>query len=536
MKMLLTFLKNEFIRISKINLLRYGDANKSQRTIIMYLVIWVLALAFIFSYTSEIRNIFLLSLVEDEIINVLVMPMVMICILLNISISIFWGSGLLLSDTNANMQLAFPIHESILTISKLFILYVVAAFLDTLLLLPMTILFGTATGKGIHFYLITMVNVLLLPIIPCLLGTIIGTCIYRILRNPSATLVRTKTMLSVALLLAYMVYMFWKFVNPSESSSFSFTTTVMFHSGSRYISSLLQHNILSLAAYWTAILLIGNMLLHNLIAICQSWYSNFDRHKTTIIPIRSNMFIPDNAISALINRERRRYFSTPTYATNTACGFLFAIVFVIFVGIANDKVTPTMELLSDFFQISSDAADVLYVYTLTILTSLSCTTYASISIEGEHIEVVKSLPITAQDVFNAKVRFHLSLSVPLIVILNTAMTFFLHMPWYLAVLGYIMPLSFSVFVGVLGYILNLLFPNFEWDNATQIIKQSFPVFLNTLLSVIVTFGTTYLLLKYFSEVVILGSFMACIVIILIACIMAFSLKKMDHVFVNNFEK
>lgn len=200
MKMLLALLKNEFIQISKINLLRYGDANKSQRTIIMYLVICVLALAFIFSFTSEIRNIFLLSLVEDEIINVLVMPMVMICILLNISISIFWGSGLLLSDTNANMHLALPIHESILTISKLFILYVVAAFLDTLLLLPMTILFGTATGEGIHFYLITMVNVLLLPIIPCLLGTIIGTCIYRILRNPSATLVRTKTMLSVALL------------------------------------------------------------------------------------------------------------------------------------------------------------------------------------------------------------------------------------------------------------------------------------------------------------------------------------------------
>ena len=39
----------------------------------------------------------------------LVVPMVLICVILNIAISIFWGSGLLLSDTNIDSVLALPI-------------------------------------------------------------------------------------------------------------------------------------------------------------------------------------------------------------------------------------------------------------------------------------------------------------------------------------------------------------------------------------------------------------------------------------------
>lgn len=522
----MNLLKNEFLRISKINLIRFGDVKKRQRTILLYLVICVAASVFLFSYASEMRDIFLLSWKEDEIINTLIIPLVMVCLILNIAVSVFWGSGLLLSDTNADTQLALPVHLSILTVSKLFVLYLILALLDMLLLLPMAILFRITSGAGILSYLIMTVNVLLLPTVPCLFGIIIGAGIYHVLRSPSALVVRLKTIFVVVLLFAYMVFMFWKFPDISKGGfSFSLTSTMLFSLGSRYMKSLLRHNILPLAAYWTAILLVCGLLLHGLMVIYRNWYCNSDSSREISAFIGSKAFIPNKAISALIKREQRRYFSTPVYITNTACGFLLSIVFVILVGMANDKVIPYIDLLSDYFQIAPAVTDVLYVYALTICISLSSTTYASISIEGKQIDVLKSLPISAQDVFIAKVRFHLSLSIPVIVILNTVMTLFLHLPWYIAVLGYIMPLSFSVFIGVAGYTLNMLFPNFEWDNVTQIIKQSFPAILSTLLCAVVTCGTTYLLLKYFSDVVILGSFIACIVIILIVCVMMFWLKE-----------
>lgn len=524
--MLLTLLKREFLRISKINLIQYGNAKKRQQTMFLHLVVCVAAFVFLFSFVSKMRGIFLLSWMEDEIISVFIMPMAAICLILNIAGSVFWGSGLLLSNTNDGAQLALPIRLSILTVSKLFILYVAAAFLDILLLLPMVVLFGMTTGAGLLFYLIMVVNVLLLPIIPCLLGTIIGAGIYHILRNPSALIVRMKTILVAVLLLAYMVFMFWKFPDISKGGfRFRFTPAALFSFGCRYIKSLLQHNILSLSVYWTVILLIGGLLLHSLMTINRSWYCNSDSGNKISAPIGSKAFIPSGAISALFKRERCRYFSTPVYMMNTACGFLFAVVFVVLTGIANEKVTPYIDLFSDYFQIAPAATDVLYVYALTILISLSSTTCASISIEGKQIEVLKSLPISAQDVFRAKIRFHLSLSTPIILILNTALTLLLQFPWYTAILGYIMPLSFSAFAGVSGYLLNLLLPNFEWDNVTQIIKQSLPVMLGTLLCIFAACGTAYLILKYFFDMVILGSFIACIVIILIVCIMMIWIKK-----------
>lgn len=70
-------------------------------------------------------------------------------------------------------------------------------------------------------------------------------------------------------------------------------------------------------------------------------------------------------------------------------------------------------------------------------------------------------------------------------------------------LGYAFPLLCSVLIGMIGYILNLIFPNFEWENVTHIIKQSLPAILTALIGVVVTCGTAYLLLR-FSQVLCLS--------------------------------
>ena len=91
---------------------------------------------------------------------------------------------------NADVQLALPVRLSILIISKLLVLNLVLVFLDMILLLPMIVLFGITTGAGIFFYLIMAGNTLLFPMIPCLLGTMVGSGIYRILRSPSELFIR----------------------------------------------------------------------------------------------------------------------------------------------------------------------------------------------------------------------------------------------------------------------------------------------------------------------------------------------------------
>lgn len=527
MKMLLTLCKNELLRASKINQIRYtADAKERKKTMLLYLIVFVIAVGLIVSFAHGISGIFSISWVENDIINSLIVPMVFVCLTVNIAISIFWGSGLLLSEVNADARLALPIRLSTLIVSHLFVLYLFLAILDMLLLFPMDVLFGLTAGTGKMSNLINLGNILLFPIVPCLLGVIIGTGIYRILRSSSVLIARLKTIFAVLLLFSFIVFMFLIFPDISKGNTrFSFTATALHILVSRYVKSLLYNDMLSLAVYWGAILIASGLLLHCLMASYQNWYCNPVSRKENSMEINSKMFTKNSIISALIIRERRRYFSIPAYFTNTALGFLLAITFVMLVALANEKIVPYVDLFSGYFQIEPAAADILYIFAFTIFISLSNTTYASISIEGKQMEVLNSLPIKAHDIFKAKVGFHLSLAIPIILTLNTIMALSLHFPWYKAILGYIMPLAFTSFTGVTEYILNLVFPDFEWNNVTHIVKQSFPAIISTVFSTLATCGTAYLLLKYFSDIFLLGSFIACIVIILIVCIMLIYLKK-----------
>ena len=536
MKLLLILCKNELLKASKVNQFRYTvDVKKRKKMMFLYLLIFMIIVGIIAHYVHGIRNIFSIVWAVDDIINSLIVPMTFICLIINVVISVFWGSGLLLSDTNVDAQLVLPIHLSLIISSKLFVLYLFLAVLDTMLLLPMNVLFRITAGEGILLYLISMGNILLLPIIPCLVGVIIGTGIYRILRNRSVLIARFKTIFTALFLFAFIVFMFLKYSDTMrETIHFSHTKNTLYNLANRYMKSLLYYDIVSLVIYWGVILFVGFLIWHGLIAVYQSWYYNSNSQTEKTVDISARMFCQKSAIATLIIRERRRYFSISAYFTNTALGFLLAITFVLLIVVANEKIVPYVDLFSGYFQVGYTTADMLYIFAFTIVISLSNTTYASISIEGKQMEILYSLPVNAYEIRKAKILFHLSLSVPFILVLNTIMASNLHFHWGKVLLGYLMPLAFTTFAGVTGYILNLLFPDFEWTNATQIVKQSFSAIMTTVLVTSLTCGTAYLLLKYFSNILLLSSFIMCAFIFFVTCIMMVWLKKHCKQIYSNF--
>ena len=100
-------------------------------------------------------------------------------------------------------------------------------------------------------------------------------------------------------------------------------------------------------------------------------------------------------------------------------------------------------------------------------------------------------------------------------------------------LGYAFPLLCSVLIGMIGYILNLIFPNFEWENVTHIIKQSLPAILTALIGVVVTCGTAYLLLRFFPSALFMGSWLACAIILLLLLTMVAWTKKVST-YIKNY--
>lgn len=408
----------------------------------------------------------------------LVVPMVLICVILNIAISIFWGSGLLLSDTNIDSVLALPIPLRTLILSKLTVLFMVEVALTVALLLPMMVLFGLTAGMGFPFYLIVLGITILFPVIPGLLGTMFGTQIYRILKNSSARIARLKAAAAILILFAFMIFMFCKFpdIAAGNFGDVISTSTFTLYAG-QYIHRLLNGDYLLIGIYFGGVFLIGVTLLYGLIKIFRNWYSNdaIQGSKSQPVDWNKQTTKQHSPVSALLERERTRYFSLPVYLTNTACGLLFAAVFVLLVVLMSDKITPYIYQLAEYFQVPFADYDVLFIYAFSILTTISCTTYVSISIEGKQIEILKSLPIAAKCLFRVKLLHHLSMSVPTIFVLNTIMALYLQWSFPKAMLGYAFPLLCSVLIGMIGYILNLIFPNFEWENTQTLIETQPPI-------------------------------------------------------------
>lgn len=511
-----------------------ADTKNRTKTITLYMLIAMILMGLLAYLIYSLKIIYSIAWSLEEVVTELVVPMVLICVILNIAISIFWGSGLLLSDTNIDSVLALPIPLRTLILSKLTVLFMVEVALTVALLLPMMVLFGLTAGMGFPFYLIVLGITILFPVIPGLLGTMFGTQIYRILKNSSARIARLKAAAAILILFAFMIFMFCKFpdIAAGNFGDVISTSTFTLYAG-QYIHRLLNGDYLLIGIYFGGVFLIGVTLLYGLIKIFRNWYSNdaIQGSKSQPVDWNKQTTKQHSPVSALLERERTRYFSLPVYLTNTACGLLFAAVFVLLVVLMSDKITPYIYQLAEYFQVPFADYDVLFIYAFSILTTISCTTYVSISIEGKQIEILKSLPIAAKCLFRVKLLHHLSMSVPTIFVLNTIMALYLQWSFPKAMLGYAFPLLCSVLIGMIGYILNLIFPNFEWENVTHIIKQSLPAILTALIGVVVTCGTAYLLLRFFPSALFMGSWLACaIILLLLLTMVAWVDKKGQHLY------
>ena len=141
MKFLLPLLRNNLLQLSHANQLRYADTKNRTKTITLYMLIAAILMGLLAYLIYSLKIIYSIAWSLEEVVIELVVPMALICVILNIAISVFWGSGLLLSDTNIDSVLALPIPLRTLILSKLSVLFIVEVAL-----------FRVDVGKGVVFH------------------------------------------------------------------------------------------------------------------------------------------------------------------------------------------------------------------------------------------------------------------------------------------------------------------------------------------------------------------------------------------------
>jgi ABC-2 type transport system permease protein len=191
------------------------------------------------------------------------------------------------------------------------------------------------------------------------------------------------------------------------------------------------------------------------------------------------------AFKALFLKDLKLFFGSPVYVFNAGFGALLMLIVAVLaavmpiqtilgwigvppeIGITNAQISSFVPLVLSFFP------------------AMTCTTSASISIEGKRLGLLASLPVSPRKIYLAKLAVNWIVIVPIIIISGVILVYRLNPVPSLALMYFAVPIAFAFLTSASGMFFNLLLPKLAWTTEQQAVKQSLSVLLSVFLGMAV---------------------------------------------------
>ena len=188
--------------------------------------------------------------------------------------------------------------------------------------------------------------------------------------------------------------------------------------------------------------------------------------------------------SLLLKNEFYRYITTPAYLINTIIGVVIMVVLGVFAAITG------ADGLASLFggQIPNTLLAGIFALILCFSSSTVFISAPSLSLEGKSIWFLKAQPVSARTIISAKASLHILITEPAIIISSVLASIFLKFTFLEFLTVFLLPTIHMLIMCFMGLLLNLWVPNFNWENETYVVKQSFPSFMSMILGMLITGG------------------------------------------------
>ncbi len=391
--------------------------------------------------------------------------------------SVFTAKAQLYEAKDNDLLLSLPIRPRDILLSRLLLLWVITMFFGLLVSVPVLLARQTALGfSGAGLAVCLVLFVLLLPLLSLTVSALFGYLMHRITAR-----VGQKSLVTVALSLVFLVaYMYLVMqMNPLIERLAQDPSGAARSLGA--VAPLYMLGVCAAGARFDQLLLIAAVVLLLFGAMLALLSRSFiktttDRRggaKKKYVERRTAALSPERA---LLQREWRRFLASPAYILNCGLGPIFLLIGAVVLLIERGRIAPLLQAegLAEFLPW-------ILMLGLCFTGGLSMMTAASVSLEGKSLWIVRSLPVDTRAVLRSKLRLHLLITVPpvLLCVLSGALILRPALPLLLCLV--LVPLLFSLFGALLGLAENLRHPNLDWINETQAVKSGASILLTMLI-------------------------------------------------------
>lgn len=400
--------------------------------------------------------------------------------------TMFKANGEFFGFKDYDTVMSLPISVRTIVNSRFLNMYIWNTFIAFLVMLPMGIVYAISANPSISFYAIWLAGLLLASLIPTTLAAIFGAVITAFAskyRHANAV----STILSIVLIVAFLV-----FSMSTTASNSGLGTLFDAKSGNinvEVVASIapaisgVMNRVYPPTRLFSDAVVDGNLVSFALFTgVSIGWYALFVlllslkfkqintalTSHTTRADYKLETLHQGSALSALYKKTMMRILKSTVAATNLLIGCVLAILMAVaMLVVGPDKVFQSLNA-GEFMPIIKSAA----CYVVAALVCMTNVAAVALALEGKNVWLVKSLPITPKTLYDSYILTNLTFTIPTALICSVLFSIALKTGFIGTVLMILTPLTFALFTSVAGIFVGNRLAYYDWQDETQLIKQS----------------------------------------------------------------
>ena len=373
---------------------------------------------------------------------------------------------LLFKFKDYDLLISLSLSKNKILNSKLITVYIFNLIYSIFFMISPYIIYSNNVDVDIWFHILFFITLLFIPIVPIIIATLLGilfsylNTFYK--ENKALNLFLTLIMFLTLLTISF------NFINLNNDVETGMELVKVFNYiyplTSTYINIIENKNILSLILF-----IVIPIILFIFYTFIINKFHNYLYSKINYKRLNNNFeygkFKKRSQLLTIYKKELEFFTSSNLYVMNTMVGSILLTILVCIFCFIDQKYL-------DMNLGANNLLNIMKNYTPVFIGSfclLNCSTAASMSLEGNYINILKSLPIKPYKIILAKIMVNLTILFPTILINSTLMLHFTNTNWYFI---FYTPIVYAIFISQLGIILNLKHPRFNFKSEVNVIKQS----------------------------------------------------------------